>query len=67
MSQLSRRDLLKLGAVGTAGAAAGVAFPAVIRAQAKEVVMLGIWPFTGAFADVGPILDRGMKMALDER
>ena len=29
--------------------------------------MLGIWPATGAFADVGPILDRGMKMALDER
>src|SRR3990172_1339444 len=67
MSELSRRDVLKLGAVGAAGAVAGLGFPAVIRAQAKEVVMLGIWPFTGAFSDVGPILDRGMKMALDER
>jgi len=25
--------------------------------------MLGIWPFTGAFADVGPLLDRGMRLA----
>ena len=67
MSDLNRRDVLKLGAVGAAGAVAGLGFPAVIRAQAKEVVMLGIWPFTGAFSDVGPILDRGMKMALEER
>ena len=29
--------------------------------------MLGIWPATGAFSDVGPILDRGMRMALEER
>jgi branched-chain amino acid transport system substrate-binding protein len=59
---MKRRDLLKAGA-----AAAGLGFPAIIRAQPKEIVMLGIWPQTGAFADVGPILDRGMKMALDER
>jgi len=50
-----------------AGAAAGLGFPAIVRAQAKEIVMLGIWPATGAFSDVGPILDRGMKMALEER
>ena len=54
MSDLNRRDVLKLGAVGAAGAVAGLGFPAVVRAQAKEVVMLGIWPFTGAFSDVGP-------------
>src|SRR5919108_3801786 len=62
MSNLKRRDVLRLGA-----AAAALGFPAIIRAQPKEVVMLGIWPNTGAFSDVGPILDRGMKMALDER
>src|SRR5438876_6547553 len=61
MSTLSRRDLLKAG-VG----AAALGFPNVVRAQGKEVVMLGLWSFTGAFADVGPILDRGMKMALEE-
>ncbi|HYY62675.1 MAG TPA: ABC transporter substrate-binding protein [Burkholderiales bacterium] len=58
---MKRRDILKIGA------AAGLGFPAIIRAQQKEVVMLGIWPATGAFADVGPILDRGMRMALEER
>jgi branched-chain amino acid transport system substrate-binding protein len=61
MSRLTRRDLLKAG-VG----AAALGFPNVVRAQGKEVVMLGLWSFTGAFADVGPILDRGMKMALEE-
>src|SRR5205809_301970 len=63
MSELTRRDLLKLSG---AAAAAGLGFPAVLEAQSKELVMLGLWSFTGAFADVGPILDRGMKMALDE-
>lgn len=67
MSNLTRRDILKLSTVGVAGTAVGLRFPAVVRAQAKEVVILGIWPFTGAFADVGPILERGMKMALEER
>ncbi len=61
MSRLTRRDLLKVG-VG----AAALGFPNVVRAQGKEVVMLGLWSFTGAFADVGPILDRGMKLALEE-
>ncbi|HEY8249734.1 MAG TPA: ABC transporter substrate-binding protein [Burkholderiales bacterium] len=62
MSNSKRRKILKLGA-----ATAALGFPAIVRAQPKEIVMLGIWPATGAFADVGPILDRGMKMALDER
>jgi branched-chain amino acid transport system substrate-binding protein len=61
MSRLTRRDLLKVG-VG----AATLGFPNIVRAQSKDVVMLGLWSFTGAFADVGPILDRGMKMALEE-
>jgi branched-chain amino acid transport system substrate-binding protein len=65
MTQHRRRDILKVGAIATA--AAGLGFPAIVRAQAKEVVMLGIWPNTGAFSDVGPILDRGMRMALEER
>lgn len=63
MSKLSRRDLLKMGA----GAAATFGFPAIVRAQSKEIVILGLWDQTGAFADVGPINDRGMKMALEER
>ena len=63
MSRISRRDILKAGA----GAAATLGFPAIVRAQSKEIVILGLWDQTGAFADVGPINDRGMKMALEER
>src|ERR1043166_9009675 len=59
---MKRRDILKIGAATTA-----LGFPAIIRAQQKEVVMLGLWDQTGAFADVGPLNDRGMRMALEER
>ncbi len=65
MGQIKRRDILKAGAIGAA--AAGLGFPAIIRAQQKEIVILGLWDQTGAFADVGPINDRGMRMALEER
>src|SRR5262249_60394429 len=50
-----------------AAAAAALGFPAIVRAQPAEIVMLGLWDQTGAFADVGPLNDRGMRMALEER
>src|SRR5690349_23554264 len=59
---MKRRDILKAGA-----ATATLGFPAIIRAQQKEVVILGLWDQTGAYADVGPLNDRGMRMALEER
>ena len=62
MGRTSRRDILKAG-----GATTVLGFPAIVRAQAKEIVILGLWDQTGAFADVGPINDRGMRMALEER
>src|SRR5213596_639531 len=62
MSKLERRDVLKIGAL----AATAWSFPAILRAQAKEIVILGLWDQTGAFSDVGPLNDRGMKMALEE-
>ncbi|MBI3457645.1 MAG: ABC transporter substrate-binding protein [Candidatus Rokubacteria bacterium] len=68
MDRLSRRDFLRVATTGAAGLGAGASLgrPLTLRAQPKEVVMLGLWPFTGAFADVGPVLERGMKMALEE-
>src|SRR2546427_3104268 len=65
MGDLKRRDILKIGALAAAGT--GLGFPAILRAQPKEIVMLGLWDQTGAFADVGPLNDRGMRMALEER
>jgi len=67
MSKVSRRDILKAGAVGAAAAVVNAGFPAIVRAQPKEIVVLGLWDQTGAFADVGPLNDRGMQMALQER
>ncbi len=43
--------------VGTAGSA---------WAADDEVAVLGLWPFSGPYADVGPLLDMGAKVALDE-
>src|SRR3989440_11388441 len=63
MSKLGRRDILKIGAL----AATGLGFPAILRAQSKDIVILGLWDQTGAFSDVGPLNDRGMRMALEER
>src|SRR5688500_2182464 len=40
MGQLKRRDILKAGAIGAA--AAGLGFPGILRAQQKEIVMLGL-------------------------
>jgi branched-chain amino acid transport system substrate-binding protein len=67
MMRLTRRQLIQASVVAAGGLAFGR--PALIQraqAQAKEVVMLGIWPFTGPFADVGPLLDRGMRLAIEE-
>lgn len=66
MSNITRRDFLKVSTGAAVGTAVGLGFPALVRAQPKEVVMLGIWPFTGPFADIGPVLDRGMQLAIEE-
>lgn len=66
MTRMTRRQFLRSGAAVSAAAGTGLAFPAVLRGQAREVVMLGVWPATGPFADIGPVLDRGMQLAIDE-
>src|SRR3989475_2711936 len=65
MGDLKRRDILKIGALAAAGT--GLGFPAILRAQSKEIVILGLWDRTGAFAAVGRLNDRGRGMALEER
>jgi branched-chain amino acid transport system substrate-binding protein len=66
MAQISRRQFVS-GGVAAAGAAGWAAqFPAVVRAQPKEIPMLGVFPYTGTYADAGPLQERGMKLALEE-
>jgi branched-chain amino acid transport system substrate-binding protein len=62
----SRREFLRVTGAASVGLGTGLGAPLVLRAQPREVVMLGLWSLTGAFADVGPVLDRGMRMALEE-
>src|SRR5437867_6315495 len=65
MKTITRRKFLATTTVAAGTSLLGA--PAIGTAQGKEIVMLGIWPFTGAFADAGPLLDRGMKLAIEER
>jgi branched-chain amino acid transport system substrate-binding protein len=64
MSSLNRRHFL--GATTAAAVGAGIGFPNIVRAQAKETTVLGVWPFTGPYADVGPLLSIGAEIALEE-
>lgn len=64
MARMSRRAFLSGAAAGAA--AVGAPFPAIIKAQSREIAMLGIFPFTGVYADAGPLQERGMKLALAE-
>jgi branched-chain amino acid transport system substrate-binding protein len=67
MMRLTRRQLIQASVVAAGRMAFGLSpFTEKARAQPKEVVMLGIWPFTGPLADSGPLLDRGMKLAIEE-
>jgi len=50
---------------GAALAALGATWGAA-QAADDEVAVLGLWPFSGPYADVGPLLDLGAKVALDE-
>ena len=53
-----------LAGVGAAMvAAAGMT---IASAASDEVVILGIWPQSGPYADTGPLLDRGAQIALEE-
>ena len=35
-------------------------------AHAEDVKILGLWPMSGPFADMGPLLDKGAQIALEE-
>src|SRR3546814_650545 len=64
MKSLNRRHFI--GATTAAAVSAGIGFPNIVRAQAKDTTILGLWPFTGPYADVGPLLSIGAEVALEE-
>jgi branched-chain amino acid transport system substrate-binding protein len=65
MTGVSRRDFIKTtAAVGAAATITG--FPAILRAQPKEIIIGSIQPVTGPIADIGIGQQRGNKLAVDE-
>ena len=66
MKRLNRRmkdiAVAAIAAGGILAAVAGQATPA----SAKGVKILGLWPMSDPYADLGPLLNRGAEIALDE-
>ena len=63
MPLITRRKFVATGAVAAGAAVTG--FPYVVRA-AEEAVILGLWDYSGAYADVGPTMDLGAQIALEQ-
>jgi len=63
---MPRASLVSFAAAGALLATVTAMGAGATRAADDEVVMLGIWPFSGPYADVGPLLDNGAKVALEE-
>ncbi len=63
----TRREFLKTVAVaGGAAAAGGLGFPAILRAQPKEIPIGHIHPLSGFLAFDGQELANGLKLAVEE-
>jgi branched-chain amino acid transport system substrate-binding protein len=63
----TRREFLKTMAVaGGAAAAGGLGFPAILRAQPKEIPIGHIHPLSGFLAFDGQELANGLKLAVEE-
>lgn len=62
-SGVSRRTVLK--GMGAAGAVGVLGFPAVLKAQVKEIKIGSIQPMTGILAVVGKTTRQGNQLAID--
>jgi len=61
---ISRRRFIR-NASAAAAATTTLGMPAIVRA-AEEATILGLFDYTGAYAEVGPLMERGAKLALEE-
>lgn len=61
-----KRKLLAISSMAAAAALGLTAATMPTDAAEDEIVLLGIWPFSGPYADVGPLLDHGAQVALEE-
>ena len=65
---LSRRDFLKKATIGGIGLTTGIGLsPRIARSAEKgPIPILNIQPFSGAYADTGLDVSRGVKFAIEE-
>lgn len=64
---LSRRIAVAVTAAFVAGATfAPTLAPTPAHAQDDPLTILGIWPYSGPYADLGPILNSGAEIALED-
>ena len=61
--RVDRRTVLK--GIGAAGAMGMLGFPAIVRAQVKEIKIGSIQPMTGVLAVVGKTTRQGNQLAID--
>src|SRR3546814_11400338 len=64
MKSLNRRHFI--GATTAAAVSAGIGFPNIVRAQAREPTTFGLWPFTGPYPEAGPLLTVGARAQPEE-
>lgn len=64
MSSITRRRFIRNSA-GAAVATGALGMPSIVRA-ADQATILGLFDLTGAYADVGPLMEKGAKLALEE-
>jgi branched-chain amino acid transport system substrate-binding protein len=60
---IGRRTFLK--ATGAAAGAAGLGFPGLVRAQAREIKIGAVHPVTGPLAEIGQACRLGAQMAIE--
>jgi branched-chain amino acid transport system substrate-binding protein len=64
MAMITRRRFVGTSTAAAVGSSV-LGFPYIARA-AEEAAILGLFPFTGPYADVGPGMDVGARIALEQ-
>jgi branched-chain amino acid transport system substrate-binding protein len=65
MAEMSRREVLRAGMAATVSAAAGLGFPAVLRAQGKPLKVGLLLPYSKVYAVLGESITNGMRVVFE--
>ncbi|MBI4390451.1 MAG: ABC transporter substrate-binding protein, partial [candidate division NC10 bacterium] len=65
MAGMSRREVLRAGVAAGVSAAAGLGFPAVLRAQGKPLKVGLLLPYSKVYAVLGESITNGMRVVFE--